>query len=203
MITVTGDNVYPEILTREALVFLESLHTMFMPIRNEHLTTRAELAQHRRTTGSGLDFPFVTAGVRSADWKCAPIPPDLRDRRVEITGPTDRKMVINALNSGAKVFMADFEDSLSPTWSNVMEGQVNLRDAVRETITYEHPTKGTYKLQDSPAVLMARPRGLHLLEENICVDDEPMSASLVDFGLYFFHNTQALIEKDWSIRWIV
>jgi len=115
---------------------------------------------------------------------------------VEITGPTDRKMVINALNSGAKVFMADFEDSLSPTWKNVMDGQVNLFDAVRRQITYEHPTKGTYELDDDTAVLMVRPRGLHLDEKHILVDGECMSASLVDFGLYFYHNARELVERE-------
>lgn len=196
MITVTAKEKYSDILTDEALEFLGSLVAMFGPLRDDLLASRSDIASHRRTTGTNLDYPFTTADIRSSDWQVADIPNDLRDRRVEITGPTDRKMVINALNSGAKAFMADFEDSLSPTWQNVMEGQQNLRDAVRREITYEHPAKGTYRLVDDPAVLMVRPRGLHLDEYNIEFDGEVVPASLVDFGLYFFHNAKELIDRD-------
>ena len=134
-----------------------------------------------------------TADIRNSDWQVAPIPADLLDRRVEITGPVDRKMIINALNSGANVFMADFEDSNSPTWSNVIQGQVNLRDAVRGAITYTSPEGKLYELCETPAVLMVRPRGWHLVEKHFLIDGEPISASLFDFGLFFFHNAKTLI----------
>jgi len=195
MIEVTAVTKHSHLLSKDAIAFLERLCAMFAPIRDECLATRVELAEHRKATGTLLDFPFNTAGIRTGDWQGPIIPEDLIDRRVEITGPTDRKMVINALNSGAKVFMADFEDSLSPTWNNIMDGQVNLYDAVRRDITYHHPTKGTYRLNDSPAVLMVRPRGLHLDEIHVRVGDIPVPASLVDFGLYFFHNAQELIDR--------
>ena len=136
-----------------------------------------------------------TRAVREGDWKVAPVRDDIQDRRVEITGPVDRKMVINALNSGAKVFMADFEDSSAPTWSNMVEGQLNLRDAVAGTITYEHPTKGTYRLQDETAVLFVRPRGLHLPEAHLEIEGTPIPGSLFDFGLFFFHNAKRLLAK--------
>ena len=140
------------------------------------------------------DFLPETATIRSRDWTVAPLPADLLDRRVEITGPVERKMIINALNSGAKVFMADLEDSNAPTWENVIQGQINLRDAVRRTISLRTPTKD-YKLNDETAVLMVRPRGWHLLEKHIEVDGEPVSGALVDFGLYFFHNAHELINR--------
>ncbi len=196
MIKVLNSDQCQDILSREALVFLEVLHCAFGARRDELLRTRQECAQHIRDSGALPDFPAATATLRETDWQVAPVPADLRDRRVEITGPTDRKMVINAMNSGAKVFMADFEDSLSPTWKNVMDGQQNLVDAVRGDITYQHPTKGTYRLCQDPAVLMVRPRGLHLDEVHIAVDGTPMAASLVDFGLYFFHNARQLVEMD-------
>ena len=195
MITVTAKNKYSDILTKDALDFLEALVAFFGPLRNEMLSAREDDAIHRRVYGTNLDYSFMTVDIRSAEWKVAKIPDDLKDRRVEITGPTDRKMVINALNSGARAFMADFEDSLSPTWDNLMEGQRNLRDAIRRDITYEHPTKGTYRLNKNPAVLMVRPRGLHLDEYNIVFGSESIPASLVDFGLYFFHNAQELINR--------
>ena len=195
MITVTAGEKYPDILTDDALEFLGSLIAMFGPLRNDLLEVRSDIASYRRSTGTNLDYPFTTADIRSSEWQVAEIPDDLRDRRVEITGPTDRKMVINALNSGAKAFMADFEDSLSPTWKNVMEGQQNLRDAAHRQITYDHPTKGTYRLVDDPAVLMVRPRGLHLDEYNMMIDGDVVPASLVDFGLYFFHNARELIDR--------
>lgn len=141
------------------------------------------------------DFLPETKNIRDASWMVSLIPKDILDRRVEITGPPDRKMIINALNSGANVFMADFEDSLCPTWNNVLEGQFNLRDAVRGTITYDHPTKGTYSLVEKPAVLFVRPRGLHLPEVHFLVDDEPIPACLFDFGLYMYHNANYLVEN--------
>ena len=137
------------------------------------------------------DFLPETAAVREANWKVAPIPDDLRDRRVEITGPVDRKMIINALNSGASVFMADFEDSNSPTWQNNIEGQLNLRDAVRREIGFTSPEGKQYRLNDTVATLMVRPRGWHLWEKHMLVDGAPVSASLFDFGLFFFHNAAA------------
>ena len=140
------------------------------------------------------DFREDTRGIRDAEWKIAPVPEDIRDRRVEITGPVDRKMIINALNSGARVFMADFEDSNSPTWENTLDGQINLRDAVSRSIELESKGK-LYSLNEETAVLFVRPRGLHLVEKHISIHEEPASASLVDFGLYFFHNAHELIRR--------
>ena len=145
--------------------------------------------------GEALDFLPETKHIREGDWKCAPIPADIRDRRVEITGPTDRKMVINALNSGAKIFMADFEDANSPTWTNMIEGQINLRDAIRRTIRFTSPEGKDYKLKEQLAVLFVRPRGWHLVEKHMLVDGEPVSGGLFDFGLYFFHNAKELIAR--------
>ncbi|HEX9202310.1 MAG TPA: malate synthase A, partial [Acidobacteriaceae bacterium] len=146
--------------------------------------------------GQKPDFLPETANIRASEWTVAPLPADLLDRRVEITGPVDRKMIINALNSGAKVFMADFEDSTTPTWDNLIDGQLNLRDAVRRTITYEDPTtKKSYKLIDNPAILFVRARGWHLEERHMTVDGEPMSGSLFDFGLYAFHNAKELLAR--------
>ena len=134
--------------------------------------------------------------IRESEWTVAPLPADILDRRVEITGPVDRKMIINALNSGAKVFMADFEDSNTPTWNNLLDGQINLRDAIRRTITFADPATGKqYKLNDKAAVLFVRPRGWHLEERHVLVDGEPMSGSLFDFGLYFFHNAKELLAR--------
>ena len=160
---------------------------------------RAELLQRRRTVDAAIeagtlpDFPSATAGVRKAAWTVAPPPLDLRDRRVEITGPTDAKMMINALNSGAKVFMADFEDALSPPWANVIGGQLNCMSAVRRTLRFESPDGKPYALRDSTATLVVRPRGWHLEEKHVRVDGEPVSASLFDFGLYLFHNARQLL----------
>jgi len=145
--------------------------------------------------GSEPDFLHETAEIRQSHWKVAEIPADLQDRRVEITGPTNRKMIINALNSGASVFMADFEDSNSPTWENMIEGQRNLQDAVNGTITYESPEGKRYELSENPAVLVVRPRGWHLEEKHVLIDGRPISASLFDFGLFFFHNARALISN--------
>src|SRR5690348_4206521 len=141
------------------------------------------------------DFLRATKDIRAGDWKCAPIPKDLIDRRVEITGPTDRKMVINALNSGAKMFMADFEDANSPTWHNMIDGQINLRDAIRRTIAFRSPEGKDYKLKEQLAVLLVRPRGWHLDEKHVLVDGKPITGALLDFGLYFFHNARELIDR--------
>src|ERR1700675_1464214 len=182
------------ILTSEAQAFLSKLAGAFEPRRQE-LLARRRTVQQDIDNGKLPDFLPETAGIRQSDWKVAPIPKDLRDRRVEITGPVDRKMIINALNSGANVFMADFEDSNSPTWNNNIEGQYNLRDAVRGTIRYESPEGKRYQVGPNPATLFVRPRGWHLDEKHFLVDGKPISASLFDFGLFFFHNAQALIAK--------
>jgi malate synthase len=183
------------ILTPEAIAFLGELHRNFNARRLELLQARIE-RQAGLDAGERPDFLTETADIRNAAWRCAPIPADLQDRRVEITGPVERKMVINALNSGAKVFMADFEDSTTPTWTNLLEGQANLRDAVRRIITFEDPKTGKrYKLNEKIAVLFVRPRGWHLPEQHMIVDGEPMSGSLFDFGLYLFHNAAELLAR--------
>jgi malate synthase len=183
-----------EVLTAEALRFVAELQREFGARRGELLRSRRE-RQARLDAGELPDFPPETREVRQGDWTIAPIPDDLRDRRVEITGPTDRKMVINALNSGARMFMADFEDSLSPTWRNVVDGQINLGDAIERRIELETPEGRTYRLNDEVATLLVRPRGWHLPEKHVLVDGEPVSASLFDFGLYFFHNAGRLLER--------
>jgi malate synthase len=175
-----------DVLTDEARGFLADLQREFAPRRVELLARRAERLERLRA-GELPDFLPETAGVRAADWLVAPTPDEIADRRVEITGPVDRKMVINALNSGARVFMADFEDSNSPTWSNCIEGQRNLTDALDRTISLDTGEK-QYRLADDPAVLFVRPRGWHLEERHFEVDGAAMSASLFDFGLYFFRN---------------
>jgi malate synthase len=185
---------FQEILTRDALDFVAALERAFRAARADCLKRRAE-RQAALDRGGSLDFLPETQHIRDGDWTCAPIPPDMRDRRVEITGPTDRKMVINALNSGAKVFMADFEDANSPTWSNMVEGQINLRDAVRRTISFTNPAGKEYRLNEKTAVLMVRPRGLHLVEKHLLVDGEPVAGGLFDFGLYFFHNAKELLAR--------
>jgi malate synthase len=183
-----------EILTPDAIRFLHRLAHAFEPRRLE-LLARRRTRQEQIDSGLLPDFLAETADIREAQWRVAPIPHDLRDRRVEITGPVDRKMIINALNSGAKVFMADFEDSNSPTWQNNLEGQANLRDAVRRTISFTSPEGKNYRLNPIVATLMVRPRGWHLEERHFTVDGRAISASLFDFGLFFFHNAQALIEN--------
>ncbi len=186
---------HEEILTPEALEFLAALHRRFEPRRSQILHARV-IRQARYDAGELPDFLRETADIRAAEWRVGSIPADLLDRRVEITGPVDRKMIINALNSGAKVFMADFEDANSPTWHNNLDGQINLLDRWHGTIDYQDPASGKrYQLGERPAVLMVRPRGWHLPEPGVAVDGSPMSASLFDFGLYVFHNARALIER--------
>jgi malate synthase len=175
-----------EMLTPEALAFVSGLQRRFGPERERLLAARVE-RQRRLDAGELPDFPDETRELREEEWRVAPAPAELQDRRVEITGPVDRKMVINALNSGARVFMADFEDANSPTWSNNVEGQTNLRDANAGTISLDTGEK-TYELGEDPAVLLVRPRGWHLPERHVLVDGEPVSGSLFDFGLYVFHN---------------
>jgi malate synthase len=182
-------------LTPEAVAFVAGLQRAFDARRKELLAARAE-RQKRLDAGQRPDFLPETREIRESEWTVAPLPKDLLDRRVEITGPVERKMIINALNSGAKVFMADFEDSTTPTWENVIEGQINLRDAVRRTITFSDAKTGKdYKLIEKPAVLFVRPRGWHLEERHVKVDGEAMSGSLFDFGLYAFHNAKELLAR--------
>jgi malate synthase len=185
---------YAEILTPPALRFLAELHRQFEAARERILAARAE-QQERYDTGELPDFRSGTKVIRDdPDWRVAPIPQDLQDRRVEITGPVDRKMIINALNCGANVYMADFEDANSPTWQNNIEGQINLKDRWSGRIGFTDPeTRKRYQLSENPAVLIVRPRGWHLTEEHLTVDGEPISGALFDFGLYFFHNAKAQI----------
>src|ERR1700733_5805217 len=186
---------YEEILTPEAVAFVVGLQREFNGRRKELLEAR-KVRQKRLDAGERPDFLKETRGIRESEWTVAELPQDLLDRRVEITGPVDRKMIINALNSGAKVFMADFEDSTTPTWENVIDGQINLRDAVRRTMTCEDEKTGkSYKRNEKPAVLFVRARGWHLEERHLIVDGEPMSGSLFDFGLYAFHNAKELLAR--------
>jgi malate synthase len=180
------------ILTPEALAFVGRLHQEFAARRIELLERRAE-RWHTLTRGTSR-LGFAADGPARGDWRVAPAPRDLDDRRVEITGPAERKMMINALNSGASVFMADLEDALSPTWSNVVDGQGALMDAVRRTLSFTSPEGKEYRLKDSLATLVVRPRGWHLDESHLTIAGAPASASLVDFGLFFFHNARAAIE---------
>ncbi len=179
------------VLTQPALAFLEALHRRFNPVREELLRRRAA-TQARIDAGGSFDFLTETSSVRDATWAVAPAPMDLADRRVEITGPTDAKMIINALNSGATGYMADFEDSNAPTWENMVQGQANLRDAVRRTLTFTSPDGREYRLDDTVATLLVRPRGWHLVEKHLLFDGSPISASLFDFGLFVFHNAVPL-----------
>ena len=184
---------YAEILTPQALAFVATLHRQFDARRHELLAKRA--ARQREFDGGKLpDFLPDTAKIRASDWTIAPQPADLLDRRVEITGPTDRKMVINALNCGASTFMADFEDANCPTWDNMIDGQRNLRDAVRRTITLEQNGK-RYSLNDKTAVLIPRPRGWHLDEKHVLIDGSPVAGGIFDFALYFFHNAKEAIAR--------
>jgi len=184
-----------EILGAQALAFLTKLARKFERRRRELMTARAR-RQSEFDAGKLPDFLPQTKSIRDAEWSVAPVPRNLQDRRVEITGPADRKMVINALNCGANVFMADFEDSNTPTWENMIEGQVNLRDAVRRTIDFISPEGKSYALNENTATLMVRPRGWHLLEGHLLVDGEPVSGAIFDFALYFFHNAKALLARD-------
>jgi len=185
---------YREILTNEALQFVEKLEQTFGSRRIELLELRKE-RERRINEGEKPSFLKETEHIRKGDWTIPPVPKDLQDRRVEITGPVDRKMIINALNSGAKVFMADFEDATSPTWENIVEGQIHLRDAVNKTIEYVNENGKVYKLNEETATLIVRPRGLHLEEKHVLLDGKRISGSLFDFGLYFFHNAKELIKR--------
>src|SRR5471030_859315 len=182
-----------EILTADAVRFVADLARRFETTRQELLHCRKQ-RQQEIVEGRMPEFLSETAVIRESDWNVAAIPEDLRDRRVEITGPVERKMIINALNSGASVFMADFEDANSPTWENTIAGQVNLVDAIERTIEFANPDGRIYRLNDRVATLLVRPRGWHLLEKHVLIDDEPISGSLFDFGLYFFHNAKRLLD---------
>ena len=184
---------FAQILSPDALAFLALLHRQFEPRRQQLLAARAE-RQKRFDAGARPDFLPETRAVREGEWKVAPQPRDLLDRRVEITGPTDRKMVINALNCGASTFMADFEDANCPTWQNMLEGQINLRDAVRRSIRLEQGGK-QYQLNDKTAVLIPRPRGWHLDERHVSIDGRPVSGAIFDFALFFFHNAKELVSR--------
>ncbi len=182
------------VLSEEAMLFVAGLERRFRAVRLD-LLARREQRQADFEKGIEPGFDATTRAIREGDWRVPPAPADLLDRRVEITGPVERKMMINALNSGASVFMADFEDALSPTWENVVDGQANLMDAVRRELAYESPEGKSYQLHERVATLVVRPRGWHLVEKHFLVDGEPVSASLFDFGLYFFHNAAALLAR--------
>ena len=186
---------HSDILTPAAIDFLVRLHDRFQKRRLELLDARIQ-RQLAIRNGEQPAFLSSTASVRSGSWKVATAPKDLQDRRVEITGPAEAKMLINALNSGAKVFMADIEDSLSPTWDNVIGAQVALKSAVRRDLTFKNPDGKTYQLNEKIATLIVRPRGWHLSEKNFLIDGQPMSGSLFDFGLYFFHNAKETLKRE-------
>ncbi len=199
--TITGVEIlgeisppYQAIITPEALTFVRDLHRMFQKRRIELLEKRVA-RQQQINAGEKPTFLSSTGVIREGAWAVAPIPADLQDRRVEITGPVDRRMVINALNSGAKVFMADFEDANTPSWKNVIEGQINLFDAIRKQIDFTADNGKHYALNPSVAVLKVRPRGWHMEENHVLIDGEAISASIFDFGLYFFHNAWALVKR--------
>ncbi|HEU5047783.1 MAG TPA: malate synthase A [Rickettsiales bacterium] len=183
------------VFTAEALAFVAEIARKFSARRDALLAARAEV-QSRLDKGELLDFLPETKNIRESDWGIAGIPKDLQDRRVEITGPVERKMVINALNSGAKVFMADFEDSLSPVWEAVVQGQINMRDAVSRTIRYVSPEGKQYQLNEKTAVLIVRPRGWHLNEKHVLVDGKEIPGAFLDFGIYFYNNAKALLAND-------
>jgi len=195
-IVITGPITpdYAQILTPEALAFVARLVRAFGPRRTELMAARAA-RQKEFDAGKLPDFLASTQAIRESQWTCAPIPADIVDRRVEITGPVDRKMIVNALNSGASVFMADFEDANTPSWHNNVQGQVNLRDAIRRRIDFTTPEGKAYRLKDKTAVLFVRPRGWHLDEKHVTIDGEPVSGGIFDFGLYFFHNAKELIGR--------
>ena len=194
-IAATSRTAESEILTPEAVEFLRSLDGLFESRRIDLLRERNK-RQFQYDSGKLPRFPVETARIREAKWTVAPIPPDLLDRRVEITGPAERKMVINALNSGANVYMADLEDSNAPTWSNCLEGQRNIRDANLRTVEFSSPDGKLYQLNEKPAVLFVRPRGWHMVEKHFPINGHPISASLFDFGLYFFHNFRTLLQRN-------
>jgi malate synthase len=185
---------FAEILTPEAMGFVATLVRAFSGRRDE-LLQRREQRQAEIDAGKMPDFLPETEHIRKGSWVIDAIPRDLQDRRLEITGPVERKMIINALNSGAKVFMADFEDSLSPTWEGTIQGQINLRDAVNRTISYTAPEGKKYALQEKTATLLVRPRGWHLPEKHVSIDGKLISGGLFDFGLYFFHNVRSLLKR--------
>ncbi|MBV8142515.1 MAG: malate synthase A, partial [Verrucomicrobia bacterium] len=195
-VVVTGEisQAATQILTYEALTLIAKAHREFNTRRMELLERREE-RQRELDAGQRPGFLSATAEVRESDWTAASIPPDLQDRRVEITGPTDRKMIINALNSGAKVFMADCEDANAPTWLNMIEGQLNLSDAIRRKIEFKSPDGKEYRLKERLAVLFVRPRGWHLVEKHVLVDGQPVSGGLFDLLLYLFHNAKELIGR--------
>ena len=194
-ITGVRTSAFEEILTPGALAFIEKLETRFGERRKELMGNRKK-RQKDIDVGIFPNFLSETEHVRNSKWSISPVKDDLQDRRVEITGPVDRKMIINALNSGVKIFMADFEDSNSPTWNNIINGQINLRDANHQTISFENPINGKqYSLNEETATLMVRPRGWHLVEKNVRLNGESISASIFDFGLYFYHNAQTLIQN--------
>ncbi|HEX4806125.1 MAG TPA: malate synthase A, partial [Conexibacter sp.] len=188
-----GDR-FEEVLTPPALAFVAELQRGFGARRAELLAARAERRAALRAGGT-LGFLPETQAIRAGEWRVAPPPADLRDRRVEITGPVDRKMVINALNSGARCFMADFEDSCAPTWENLIAGQVNMIDAVAGTIAYDAPDGRSYRLEDDPATLIVRPRGWHMEDRHLLVDGQPVAGALMDAGLFLFHNAATLLEQ--------
>lgn len=183
---------FAEILTPEALNLIAKLARAFEE-RRQDLLHRREQRQAEIDGGKLPDFLPQTEQIRASEWTIAPLPADLQDRRVEITGPVDRKMVINALNSGAKVFMADFEDAHSPTWDATIQGQINVRDAIKRTITFRSPEGKEYRLNEKTAVLLVRPRGWHLNEKHVLIDGKPVSGGIFDFALYFFHNVRQLL----------
>ncbi|MDX1612641.1 MAG: malate synthase A, partial [Candidatus Thermoplasmatota archaeon] len=183
------DGPVKDVLTPEALAFVAELHRTFDGRRRDLLTARDD-RQARIDRGEDLQPLKETEAIRQGDWQVTPPPADVADRRVEITGPTDRKMMINALNSGANVFMADLEDSNVPSWEKMTDGQVNLRDANQGTIRYEKDDGTVYELEDETATLFVRPRGLHLVQPELLVDDEVVAGCLMDFGLYVFHNAK-------------
>src|SRR5258707_2978807 len=186
---------FETILTKEAIAFVVGLERKFAGERKRLLAKRVAV-QAKLDGGWKPNFPPETQAIRDGDWTVAPLPKDLLDRRVEITGPVDRKMIINALKCGASVFMADFEDASTPSWTNLIEGQINLCEAIAGTIAFDDPVSGKhYQLHPKVAVLKVRPRGWHLPENHVLVDGAPMSGSLFDFGLFFFHNAKALLAK--------
>ena len=188
-------NLYDRILTPQAVGFVAHLYRKYESRRRDLMAAR--LMRQARLDSGKETFGFLpqTRSIREAEWTVAPVPADLQDRRVEITGPVERKMVINALNSGASAFMADFEDSCTPTWDNMIRGQINLRQAVDRTISFKGENGKTYALNEKTATLIVRPRGWHMLERHMLVDGDPVSASLFDFGLFFFHNAERLVER--------